>query len=127
MKIFTKEIIVSEEHLDFNNHVNNIVYLEWAVDLSREHWQSVVSESMLENFFWVVRSHHIEYKKQAFEGDKIKLETYVENIRGPFSERHVKISKADELLVIVKSEWCFLEKITQKIKRVPEEVEVLFL
>ena len=74
----------------------------------------------------MVRSHHVEYKKQAFLGDQLNIKTYVEGYRGPFSDRIVKIYKNEELLVEVKSNWCLIERVTQKLKRVPEEIQLLF-
>lgn len=126
MVIFSKKLTVLEEHLDFNNHVNNLVYLEWALEISREHWLSKASKEAIQNNFWVVRRHLVEYKAQAFEGDRLLIETFVESIRGPFSERVVRISRGQELLVEVRSNWCFLDRFTQKLKRVPEEIQQLF-
>ena len=126
MDVFSEEIVVSKEHLDFNNHVNNLVYLQWALDISRKHWLAKISDTIDQQFFWMVRSHHVEYKKQAFLGEEIVIKTYVEGYRGPFSDRIVKIYRGEDLLVQVKSNWCLIERDTQKLKRVPEEILQLF-
>ena len=126
MDVFSEEIVVSKEHLDFNNHVNNLVYLQWALDISRRHWLAKISDTIDQQFFWMVRSHHVEYKKQAFLGEEIVIKTYVEGYRGPFSDRIVKIYRGEDLLVQVKSNWCLIERDTQKLKRVPEEILQLF-
>ncbi|MFK7953158.1 MAG: acyl-CoA thioesterase [Ekhidna sp.] len=126
MKSFSKTIRVSPEHLDWNSHVNNITYLQWAVDLSREHWLSEVSEEIANNNFWVVRSHHIEYKKQAFLGDELQIKTFVESVKGPLSERIVEIRRDETLIAEVNSSWCFIDLVTQKLKRVPEDIQELF-
>ena len=126
MQLFDQKIIVTKDHLDFNDHVNNLVYMQWALDISRKHWLSEINEEIDKNYFWMVRTHHVEYRKQAFLGDEVTIQTYVEGYRGPFSDRVVKIYKADELLVTVKSNWCLIERETQKLKRVPEEIQSLF-
>ena len=126
MDVFSEKIVVSEEHLDFNNHVNNLVYLQWALDISRRHWLAKISDTIDQQFFWMVRSHHVEYKKQAFLGEEIVIKTYVEGYRGPFSDRIVKIYRGEDLLAQVKSNWCLIERDTQKLKRVPEEILQLF-
>ncbi|MEP1035490.1 thioesterase family protein [Ekhidna sp.] len=126
MQLFDQNIIVNKDHLDFNNHVNNLIYMQWALDISRAHWLAEVTEEIDLQYFWMVRSHHVEYKKQAFLGDEITVKTYVEGYRGPFSDRIVKICNANELLVEVKSNWCLIERETQKLKRVPEEIQALF-
>ncbi|WP_436517878.1 acyl-CoA thioesterase [Ekhidna sp. To15] len=126
LQLFDQKIIVSKDHLDFNNHVNNLIYMQWALDISRAHWLSEISKEIDSQYFWMVRSHHVEYKKQAFFGDELLVQTFVSGYRGPFSERIVKISRDEELLVEVKSNWCLIERKTQKLKRVPEEIQVLF-
>ncbi len=126
MDLYTQELEVRNEHLDFNNHVNNLVYLQWALDISRSHWLARISDAIDQSYFWMVRTHHVEYRKQAFLGDQLRIETYVEGYRGPFSDRVVKIYHGEELLVHVKSNWCLIERKTQKLKRVPEEIQQLF-
>lgn len=126
MIVYTKKIIVKSEHLDWNNHVNNLIYLQWAVEISREHWLSKVSEEIANNYFWLVRSHHIEYKKQAFLDEQLIVKTYVKSVNGPLSERIVEIWRGEILVAKVNSNWCFLNSKTQKLERVPEEVMILF-
>ncbi|MEO9872875.1 acyl-CoA thioesterase [Ekhidna sp.] len=126
MKIFQKSILVLESHLDFNNHVNNLVYMQWALDISREHWLSEIGDEINEKYFWMVRTHHVEYRKQAFLDEEITIKTFVASYRGPFSDRIVKIYKEEDLLVQVKSNWCLIERVTQKLKRVPIEIQELF-
>ena len=126
MDTFSTEITVTKEHLDFNDHVNNLVYMQWALDVSRKHWLAKISEEINQAYFWMVRTHHVEYKKQAFLGDQLIVQTYVEGYRGPFSDRMVKIYKGEDLLVQVKTNWCLIERETQKLKRVPEEIQKLF-
>ena len=100
--------------------------MQWALDISRAHWLSAIDEAIDARYFWMVRSHHVEYKKQAFLGDELQIKTYVQGYRGPFSDRIVQIYKKDELLVEVKSNWCLIDRETQKLKRVPEEIQSLF-
>lgn len=126
MQLFVQKIIVDQGHIDFNNHVNNLVYMQWALDVSRSHWLSQIDEKIDRQYFWMVRTHHVEYKKQAFLDDEIIVKTYVEGYRGPFSDRVVKIYKDKDLLVEVRSNWCLIERETQKLKRVPDEIQSLF-
>lgn len=127
MKSFSKEIIVQSEHLDDLNHVNNVVYLQWVQDIAKDHWFSVAKSPFTDQHYWVVAKHELEYKKQAFLGDRITATTYVENFKGPFSIRCVEFKRGDELLVKTRSNWCFIDAATQKPKRVPKELSELFL
>lgn len=100
--------------------------MQWAMDISREHWLQEITPEINEAYFWMVRTHHVAYKKQAFLRDVLKLQTFVEGYRGPFSDRVVKIYRGDDLLVEVKTNWCLIERVTQKLKRVPDEIKSLF-
>ena len=126
MDILRKEITVTKDHLDFNDHVNNLIFLQWALAISREHWLAKITKEIDETFFWMVRTHHVEYRKQAFLGDQLTVQTYVAGYRGPFSDRIVKVYKEEDLLVEVKTNWCLIERQTQKLRRVPTEIQELF-
>jgi len=126
MKVFEKHLTVTSDHLDFNDHVNNLVYLQWAVEISREHWQSEITDTIDQRYFWIVRTHQVTYKRQAFEGDQITIRTFVESLKGPFSDRVVRIFKDQDLLVEAKTTWCLIDRETQKPVKVPEEIKALF-
>ena len=127
MKSFSKEIIVQHEHLDDLNHVNNVVYLQWVQDIAKDHWFSLAKSPFTDQHFWVVTKHELEYKKQAFLGERITAVTYVEDFKGPFSIRCVEFSRGDELLVKTRSNWCLIDAASQKPKRVPQEISGLFI
>lgn len=127
MKSYSKKITVQSHHLDDLNHVNNVVYLQWVQDIAKDHWFSLAKEPFTLEHFWVVARHELDYKKQAFLGDEIVATTYVESFKGPFSIRCVEFRRGDELLVKTKSNWCLIDKVTQKPKRVPEEIQNLFI
>ena len=75
-KILEKKIVVSKEDLDDLNHVNNIVYIHWILDIAKKHWESLVSSQTLENYHWVLLDHNIKYLRPALLKDKIKISTY---------------------------------------------------
>lgn len=39
--IFEKQIKITEEYIDLNNHVNNVQYVKWVEKIAAEHWDSV--------------------------------------------------------------------------------------
>lgn len=127
MKQYSKKIIVESSHLDELNHVNNVVYLQWVQDIAKDHWFSLAEEPFTSDHFWVVVRHELDYKGQAFLDDEITATTYVESFRGPFSIRCVDFKKGSELLVKTKSNWCLIDRKTEKPKRVPAEVAGLFM
>lgn len=126
VKTHSKTIVVSKEHLDELNHVNNVVYLQWVQDIAKEHWFALAKEPITSNHFWVVVKHELEYKKQAFIGEEIEVTTYVESFRGAFSVRCVEFKRGEELLVKTRSNWCIIDAKTKKPTRVPVEIQRIF-
>lgn len=119
---------VSQEDLDDLNHVNNVIYVQWIQDIAKEHWEVRATEELKRKFFWVVTRHEIDYKKQAFLGDEIRIETFVGETTFVTSERFVNIknSKTGELLVSAKSIWCLLDTQTKRPTRITEELRTVF-
>lgn len=128
MQRFSKSIIVTNEHLDQNDHVNNVVYLQWAQAIAREHWQSLAPKEIIDHFYWVVLSHYIVYKAAAVLNDKIRISTYVPFAEGVKSTRIVEINNAttNTLLVKVETHWCFMNKSTKRPAKIPQDIVTLF-
>jgi acyl-CoA thioester hydrolase len=55
--IFEKQIQVTEEHIDGNNHVNNVQYVHWVEEIAGEHWDFVKHKTEFSEFagcFWII-------------------------------------------------------------------------
>jgi acyl-CoA thioester hydrolase len=128
MKHYSIVKTVCENDLDDLKHVNNVVYVEWIQEISREHWQKV-SKNVVDNYIWVVRRHDITYYDGAKLKDEVLINTTVKDTKGPISYRLVEMrnNKTQKLLVKSITEWCLLNSITFKPIRVPEIVKNLFL
>ncbi len=128
MEFYHKTIQVQPEDLDELQHVNNVRYLEWIQEVSREHWQACVAEEFRENVAWVVRSHHIEYKGEARLGDQIQVKTFIAETRGAISVRAVemRLAGSDQLLLQSRTEWCLLNMESFKPMRISEEIRSFF-
>lgn len=126
MEVYTKTIQVEASHLDDLNHVNNVVFLQWVQDIAKEHWKRNTTDEINQKYIWVVRTHHIEYKKQVFLKDELTVKTFVPSYKGPFSERVVQFYRNEELVVEARSNWCLLRSENQQPIRVPEELKKLF-
>lgn len=128
MQQYTKNILVQEEDLDELQHVNNVRYVQWIQDISKEHWQAVAPEAMRDKAVWVVQNHNIHYKGAAVLGDPIKMETYIQESRGAISTRVVTMHHAESgaLLLHSKTAWCLLHAETLKPMRIGEEISRLF-
>lgn len=119
---YRKKIVVSAEHLDNLNHVNNVIYLKWVNEVSEEHWNELATEALLKNYFWVVLRHEIDYKNQAFLGEEVIVDTYVGETSGVKSVRHVIIHKEGKVLAKAATTWCLVDMKTQRPTRVKKDV-----
>ncbi len=119
--IYEKKIPVTEQHIDGNNHVNNVQYVRWVEEIAGEHWDSVKNKLGYPNDIWMLVDHHIRYKKQVYLGDIITVKTYPKLPEGIRQPRKVEFYCNDELVVDSLTLWVFIDKETQKIKRLENE------
>ena len=128
-EIYEKKIVVEEKHLDKQNHVNNVQYVQWVQDVAEEHWETRATQEQRKKYIWVVVRHEIDYKKEAFLGDNISLQTYVGDATHVTSIRHVIIKNADngKLLAEAKTTWCLLDSKTKKLTKISDELKRVFL
>lgn len=128
MKVFEKIITVSEDDLDELHHVNNIRYVQWVQDIAKQHWQKETTKEINDQYFWVMLSHHIEYKKEAKLNDQVVIKTYVRQTETLFSYRVVEFYNQESQVLLAKSEtkWCFMNAQTLKPTRIPQDVVELF-
>lgn len=117
------------EHIDGLNHVNNVQYLYWVQEVAKAHWNKLTTNLSDVSGVWVVRNHFIEYKRPAFLGDQLLIQTKVKNIRGPLSERQVFIrnSQNKELLAQCNTSWCYMDLESRKLLPVPQKFQDLLL
>jgi acyl-CoA thioester hydrolase len=123
---FSQSLIVKPEHLDEQNHVNNVVYVQWIQDVAVAHWLSAVSREAQEKFTWFLLRHEIDYKQQAFAGEEITVTTWVGKATKVTCERFTEIKRGETLLVQAKSNWCMLDVKTKKPARISEEIREQF-
>lgn len=125
---YTQKRKVVAGDLDELQHVNNVRYVQWIQDIAREHWEVRATEQLKKDFFWVVIRYEIDYKKQAFLGDELLIETYVGDTTFVTSERFVNIKKAGtgEVLVAAKSNWCLLDTGTKRPTRITDDLRTVF-
>lgn len=125
---YTNELKVTKDDLDDLHHVNNVRYVQWIQDIAKEHWEVRATDQLKKDFIWVVIRHEIDYKKQAFLGDDILVETYVGETTFVTSERFVNIKNAEtgEILVAAKSMWCLLDADSKRPTKITEELRTVF-
>ena len=128
MNIYEKTIIVVKTDLDELAHVNNVRYVQWIQDLSKEHWEYIVPEKIRKSMIWVVRRHEIVYKIPSVLNDTLIVRTYISQNQGVISTRIVEFLDADSgrLKTRGSTDWCLLNAKTGKPMPISEEIHTLF-
>ncbi len=123
---FSHSFCVSAEDIDEQRHVNNVAYVKWIQDVAVAHWFSATTEAEREKYIWVVTRHEIDYKKQAFENEKVTATTWVGVPTRISWERFTEITRDDDLLVKARSVWCLIDRETSKPTRITSVLKELF-
>jgi acyl-CoA thioester hydrolase len=129
-QVFHHEFEVSASAMDANGHVNNIEFVRWMQDAAVAHSDAVgcTAATTAAGATWVVRSHHIEYRRPAFAGDRVRVVTWVENARRAFSLRKYRFERLSggEVLAEGETDWAFLDVQSNRPKSIPESITALF-
>jgi acyl-CoA thioester hydrolase len=128
--VHTTEIEVTAAAIDGNGHVNNAEFVRWMNDVAvahadREGWSAATRAA---GAAWVARSHHVDYLRPAFLGDRVRARTWVVDVRGARSLRRYRFERAGDNTVLAEAEteFAFVDARTGRPRRVPEELVALF-
>jgi len=127
MKKFTYTFTVPKDAIDFNGHVNNVTYLSWMIEAATKHSESVgygYEACLALGGTWVAKSHHIDYKRPAFEGDVLRMETWVDEIGKVMSVRDYRLVRQKDNKVICegRTEWVFVDSVHMRPMKIPEKI-----
>ena len=124
---FSHSFCVEPDDIDELGHVNNVAYLQWVQDIAVAHWNDAATSDQIEKFIWVVVRHEIDYKKPAFSGEEITVETWVGEWTAVTCERFTEIKRGDDLLVKGRTVWCMIDRETMRPVRIGLELRERFL
>ena len=127
MKKYVYRFKVRAEDIDFNGHVGNVIYLTWMIDAATKHSQSVgygYERCRELGGTWVAKSHRIEYKKPAFEGDELEMQTWIETIGKILSVRRYELIRPGDNAAICEgeTEWVFVDNKRMRPMKIPGEI-----
>jgi len=127
MKRYGYRFKVSAEDIDFNGHVGNVTYLTWMIEAATQHSQSLgfgYEKCRELGGTWVAKSHRIEYKKPAFEGDELEMQTWIETIGKIKSIRRYKLTRSIDNALICQgeTEWVFVDSQKMRPMKIPEVI-----
>jgi acyl-CoA thioester hydrolase len=128
--IYPYEFSIPEEAVDENGHVNNVMYVQWMQDAAVRHYEAMGGRRLTLDIgaTWVVRSHTVEYLRPAFAGERVRVLTWVVNMRRVRSLRRYRFARAEDgqLLVRGETDWVFVDMKTGAPRAIPPEVSRLF-
>jgi acyl-CoA thioester hydrolase len=128
-RVYRRELIIPEDVIDENGHVNNVAYVQWMQAIAVEHYASIGGiEAQGKEATWFVREHKIEYFAPAFAGEEIEIRTWVENVRRVRSLRKYEFVRRSDGRVLVRGEtdWVFVNAKTGAPAAIPEQVSKVF-
>lgn len=127
-EIFKHEITVTVSAIDVRNHVNNLIYLQWCLDVAEAHWDAKSDCDISSRYIWYVLNHHIDYRASAFLGEQLEVRTWVSQVDGVKCTRQYEIYRLSDqkLLVEASTLWCLLDAHTIRPTKITEEIRTLF-
>jgi acyl-CoA thioester hydrolase len=128
LMIHRLEITVDPSTIDANAHVNNVEYLRWMQDAAISHADAAGGTALTraDGASWVARSHHIEYLRPAFAGERLTIHTWVSTVKRSSSLRKYRIVRNGTLIARGETVWVYVEAATGKPRPIPPEVRRVF-
>jgi acyl-CoA thioester hydrolase len=128
--VYRYEFTIPPDALDANGHVNNVRYLQWMQEAAIRHYESAggILPTLAAGATWVVRSHHIEYLRPAFDGERVEVQTWVVDLRRVRSLRRYRFVRVMDGKLLVKGEtdWVFVNAQTGSPLPIPPAVVAVF-
>jgi acyl-CoA thioester hydrolase len=129
-RVYEHYIEVSASAIDANGHVNNVEFVRWMQEAAVAHADAAgcTAGTQAAGATWVVRSHHVEYLRPAFAGDRVKVLTWVADFRRAFSLRRYRFARASDGTVLAKGEtdWVFIDTASGRPRSIPDDIKGMF-
>ena len=105
------EIVVPQEAIDSNGHVNNVQYVQWMQDAALAHsaslgWPTERYAALQRT--WIIRSHGIEYFHSAYQGELLYVDTWVSTFQRIKSLRKFRFFRPADKVVLAKASTLFI-------------------
>jgi acyl-CoA thioester hydrolase len=128
---YRRELVASEEDIDELGHVSNITYVKWLQLAATEHsaavgWDPAAYRAL--GGVFVVYRHEIDYRAQAYAGDRIELCTWVQSWSTASSVRRTEMRRCGDgvLLASASTQWAFVSFDGGRPRRIPDELRRAF-
>ncbi|MDE3253527.1 MAG: acyl-CoA thioesterase [Bacteroidota bacterium] len=126
---FAFQLTVLPEHIDDQQHVNNVVYVQFMQEVANRHWQKFVTPELDNTVVWVVRKHEVEYLAPAYLNEVLEIRTWTGEHTAVTWNRHYEIIRPSDQKIICKAQsvWVLLDKASGKPRRIEEAILRVFL
>jgi acyl-CoA thioester hydrolase len=127
---FSIERGIEWRDIDEMHHLNNAAYLSYAEDCAMQLSDAYgwpFKRWAEDGVAFVARKNRIEYLQSAHVDDRIKIRTWLFNVRGATATRHYQFIRAadDEVLARLQTDWVFINLDTGRPSRFPPEFKTL--
>lgn len=126
MAPFVWNLVIPSEVIDAYGHVNNVIYVQWMQDVAIQHTRFVGGDKLADEagIMWVVKTHEVEYLRQAFEGEALSVETFIENAERATSVRRTTFTRVEDQKVVARgrTQWVCLDKASGRPRAIPDIV-----
>lgn len=126
--IGTMVLVVPEDAIDTNGHVNNVRYVQWMQEAAMYHsaqlgWSQDRFAALGRT--WIVRSHTIEYRHSAYAGEDLLVFTWVSTFEKIRSLRKFKFYRPDDdtVLATAATMFIFCDVVTGRPVSIPQEIQ----
>ena len=128
---FFHQVEVLPADVDRLGHASNQVYLRWVLDAALAHSTALGLDEeayLARGQAWVVRKHELTYLRPAFGGDRLRVETRVENMSAASSVRRTRIVRPSDGAVLLEAatDWVYVDIARGKPARIPPDVRDRF-
>lgn len=113
--------------IDRLGHVNNSVHLRWIEQAVHQHWCARASADELAALDWIAVRHEIDYRKPAFEGDRLTIAVRLDSVRRARAWYSTVIRRGDDIIAEAVSCWCCIDAATGRLTVIPPDASSRFL
>lgn len=110
--VYEHRHVVAPEEIDELRHVSNVRYLHWILDAATAHSAALgwpASRYLELGAAWVVRKHELRYLRSALEGDDLRVQTWISDVRKASCIRHYRVLRRAEVLLEATTSWAFID------------------
>lgn len=128
---FVQELVAAPADIDELAHVSNVAYVRWIQDVAKAHSEAVGFDHaayVALGAVFVVRRHEIEYLAQAFEGERVRLETFIASFSAASSIRKTRVVRTSDGREVARATtlWALVSIGSGRPTRIPESIQVAF-